>query len=393
MVSSDAIDSRPVDPNVARSGVSVRASRKPRTIHALTGIRGYAAIWIVTYHFIWEWIVLFPRLSVFKPMVSPGHLAVDLFFILSGFVLSYNYTDGFSTISIKSYARFLWLRLARVYPVHLFTLLVVLATFAGARAVHRPVTDYGYTGLLFIQNLFLVQAWTPYLTLSWNYPAWSISCEWFAYLMFPILSVGLSRLKRPGNAMVALLWGFALMQLGAVIGPRLPFFELTRVGTEFLVGCLLRQVVQATNWRRLRLDWIALLIAGAILAIPALGWTRTWLMLSLFSALVLLLGASFDRWLLPLRCAPAIILGEVSYSLYMTHAVVQKVLHATLPTERFEGASLLLRSIVLFVSLFSIAGAAIATYYLVERPGREALRRFALRSANGNSGHSTGRGA
>ena len=157
-------------------------------IPALTGVRALASWWVVFYH-------LQPALLTLTPSLAPwlgglargGDKGVDLFFILSGFVLSLNYNDRFRRPELKSYGRFLWLRLARIYPVHLAGLAVWGAFLVINVLVRHADTRGEYFGVCsLIANLFLVQAWWIPMKMSWNYPAWSISLEWLAYLCFPL---------------------------------------------------------------------------------------------------------------------------------------------------------------------------------------------------------------
>ncbi|MGB2665793.1 MAG: acyltransferase family protein, partial [Candidatus Acidiferrum sp.] len=85
-------------------------------LNRLTGIRAVAAIFVVFFHFGDSFAALFPAFGVLRPIYKSGDMGVDLFFMLSGFVLSLNYLDGFRTISRGSYRKFLRARLARIYP-------------------------------------------------------------------------------------------------------------------------------------------------------------------------------------------------------------------------------------------------------------------------------------
>ena len=93
-----------------------RAGGRRDDIRSLTGLRGVAAWWVVLYHF----NELLP-VSVHgwpTALLGRGYLAVDLFFILSGFIIAYNYLDGFSAFDPRKYLHFLGVRIARIYPLH-----------------------------------------------------------------------------------------------------------------------------------------------------------------------------------------------------------------------------------------------------------------------------------
>ena len=93
-------------------------------IKALSGLRIVAALWVVLFHFRPMLQTASPRLyDALKPILDCGAQGVDLFFILSGFVLTWNYLDRMGeTWSVKANLHFLWLRLARVWPIYLVTL-------------------------------------------------------------------------------------------------------------------------------------------------------------------------------------------------------------------------------------------------------------------------------
>src|SRR3984893_5338497 len=130
-------------------------------ISALTSLRGLAALTVLIFHVIPDF---------------RGYLAVDLFFLLSGFVLTHVYHE--IRLTRQSYFNFLKARLARVYPVHLMMLVLLLAMLDT-----RP--DFSSDGLL--SSLLLLQS--PWHSMCWNYASWSISAEWHSYLLFPILAI------------------------------------------------------------------------------------------------------------------------------------------------------------------------------------------------------------
>ena len=156
-----------------------RAGRPP-AITALTGLRFAAAAIVMVEHF----PRLFPGLDPLA--ASQGGAGVGLFFVLSGFVLVYNYGARFAT-GAAGYGRFLRARLARVYPFHVICLVLVTVVFALQR--NPAVTHPGGSSVVgWLANLVLVHAWVPSLSFhSWNGPSWSISDELFFYAVFPVL--------------------------------------------------------------------------------------------------------------------------------------------------------------------------------------------------------------
>ncbi len=156
-------------------------------IRPLTGIRGVAALWVVTLH-----LSLLGQDSMTGPLgnvVAHGYLAVDLFFILSGFVMSLSYNDLFASgRSWRRYAVFLIRRTARVYPLYLVVTLVIVAL--SASGMSHDVSMHGI-GARLLFNMALVQSWG--FSESLDGPAWSISTEFAAYLLFPLILVAMIR--------------------------------------------------------------------------------------------------------------------------------------------------------------------------------------------------------
>ena len=163
----------------------------PAHLGALTGIRGVAAWMVVLYHIRKSLILLLPADAI--AVFAKGYLAVDLFFMLSGFVLWYSYADRIRQGGLAFAAPFLWRRLARIWPLHLFILalfipLALLLRADGGHMLHYP---FGELPL----HVLLMQNWGMTQEIAWNQPAWSISTELAAYLLFP-LTVCLARWER-----------------------------------------------------------------------------------------------------------------------------------------------------------------------------------------------------
>lgn len=169
--------------------------QRPSELNALTSLRGIAAILVMCHHFMF---VLMPETGFLIPskFLIKSYLWVDLFFILSGFVLAYVYHDAFRIdLNGGSYQRFLQTRFARIYPLHFFCLMffvafegiqLVLSAFGADGMDNLPVPFTGdESAETILTNLLLVQTlhWEAY----WNQPAWSISAEWLTYLTLPFL--------------------------------------------------------------------------------------------------------------------------------------------------------------------------------------------------------------
>jgi len=151
-------------------------------LSSLTGIRFYAALFVYLYH-----VHVIPgaeRFTSQRLLFNLGDLGVSLFFVLSGFILTYNYAETFlNGVSAGSYKGFVWDRLTKIYPVHVLTLLLVLPV-----AILSPRMPLDWRAVP-IHLLLLQCFWpssTPAFSDSLNVPSWSISCEWFFYLLAPV---------------------------------------------------------------------------------------------------------------------------------------------------------------------------------------------------------------
>jgi peptidoglycan/LPS O-acetylase OafA/YrhL len=279
----------------------------------LTGIRFFLALWVVVFHQ--------PFFQNPLPaLLRSGYLAVGIFFVLSGFVLAYNYSL-FEPWSLTNLSQFAVARFARIYPAY-FLALLCLVPFAD------PRNEAG-TALL---NLTLLQAWVPRAVGSWNGPGWSLSAEAFFYLCFPFIGVAIWRFSRPAT-MFLLLW------ILAIAGPLLlsgritlnaiaydPLFHLP----QFCFGILCARAWLLMRSRNmlagrgylLYLPGILLEILGILLCQSLqLNWVllNNGLLLPLHALIVLGFSAGGGRLAQFLSWKPLVFLGNASYSMYIFH--------------------------------------------------------------------------
>src|SRR6516165_5216799 len=211
------------------ASVMLKVSDRPE-IRPLTGIRGFAALLVLLTHFSTLWVQLMPSLHWIDRLSGKGFIGVDLFFILSGFILSYVYFEPQKPrMGFCEYRSFIWHRFIRVWPVHFATLILLLGLVLGSKSFHLSLTGkYAWTALPF--QLTMTHAWPlmpvdqyadPVAAFSWNYPSWSISAEWFAYLLvFPITWWLLRRCQHARGEtafllgfLAILIWSLALRPL------------------------------------------------------------------------------------------------------------------------------------------------------------------------------------
>lgn len=343
-------------------------------IPSLTSIRGFAATWVVLLHSSVLLFSVLPEASALRSLIEAGGFAVPLFFILSGYVLGFSYATRLGSLTTGKVLRFWLLRLGRVYPVHLLTLLASLAM--AARRGWPADGDHGVER--FVSNLLLIQAWDYSFRLSWNYPSWSISSEWFAYLLFPFLAAALSRLGRP-PAVVLLVAACGLSALVYSARRHLAFEGLAVVLPTFIGGVALAIVCPPGCSTSRSRPW-AEIVSLAIVALPFIvgpGPVQGALFLFLFFALVAALGSWGNRSGVFWRGRWVVYLGEISYSLYMTHAISLTLLSRFFPFDSFHGFRLPVRLLILLGCTAAILAVSAMVYHAIEWPCRGVFRRLA----------------
>mgnify|MGYP000455462384 CR=1 FL=1 len=157
-------------------------------LSALTGIRGLAASWVLIHHLLGQYPIQDNMPVWIEVFANNGWLGVDLFFILSGFVMSYIHQEDFhNKLTYSSYKRFLILRFARVYPVHCFITLSLIPIYLSAHYLFgytSPINSFSLEKLLYALTLTNGVGFAD--STGWNLPSWSVGSECFAYLMFPL---------------------------------------------------------------------------------------------------------------------------------------------------------------------------------------------------------------
>lgn len=319
-----------------------RLPRRIPEIRPLTGLRIVAALLVVLFHMRGNLRVAFPDLAdAAWPVLDSGLLGVDLFFALSGFVLTINYIDAVGVRLTRSgTARFLWARIARIWPAYVVTLIVAGLWHAGLPVIgwQDPVPVRDLSALSFLRQFGLVVLWNEpsYERLTWNGPAWSVSAEALAYLAFPVLALLLFRLDRAVRARSLVWLGVSvlvpLMILGAIdlYGP---YVWLIRLAGAFVAGSLaglaVRKVWAHVDDHRHR-SWPAVLtwlstaaILGTLYASYEIGRPAARILAVLFFPL-LLIGLSLSRSGIArlLATRPLVFGGRISYSVYLTHMLL-----------------------------------------------------------------------
>jgi Predicted acyltransferases len=348
----------------------------PADLRPLTALRFVAAAWVVLY-------TCWPFLDVgFTPhLASKGYLGVELFFVLSGFILSHVYLEAFGTRRF-GYRSFLWARIARVYPLHLVTLLGVMALAVGASAAGIAMQARVIDWPSLPANLLMLHAWGLAPEAAFNHPSWSISAEWFAYLTFPVFAAGAWALRaRPWLAVAAA--SAALLAL-YVVFQSLAGFPLTqatirwgalRIVPCFALGCALYLVHRKGGVPR-----PGLLSALSVVLIFATASLQIWdgVIVLLGGLLILSLGSLDNVRAGPLSSRFAVWLGEISYALYMV--LIPWTLVAVNGLARVTGSESKTFGLPLWLGIVlgAVMTAALA-HHLVEKPARTWLRKLPKR--------------
>jgi len=365
-------------------------------IKALSGLRIVAAVWVVLFHFR-PWLdVSAPGFrSALAPVINCGAQGVDLFFILSGFVLTWNYLDRMGeSFSMKATLHFLWLRLARVWPVYVVTLHLALAWIIFTLYVGHlpsPVADQ-LSAVSYARQVLLVQLWfQPFFDgSSWDGPAWSISAEWLAYLLFGVVVLAIFRIAR-ATRVRGLLW----LAVAACLPPTLlllatghfytPWSWLPRIVMQFTAGalaCAAVRKMQLSEAGQRRAGYLSVVLCAGIIGIlyfldaypVAKVSDSSGLVDVLFVPLVASLAVGIGS--LPRLLSTRIMVygGYISFSLYMVHEIVHTAWNWF--TAQFEiiltpswSAKLIM------VGVFAVAFlGAVLLYHFVEEPARIWMR-------------------
>lgn len=329
----------------------------PKTqLWPLTGLRFFLALWVVIYHQTSSENYLGPLMAGLPGpifcVLRTGYVAVGVFFVLSGFVLSYSHSLA-TRFSSPQLASFAVARFARIYPIYCFGLLLI-APFVVAQALgHWSAATATREAAKAILHWTLLQSWVPRAVFSWNSPGWSLSDEAFFYCCFPVLGVALWKVSRLRRVLLiaSVIWAAALVApLIAFVSPLRPFGIAAATSSpwdanpfwanlisfnpllrlpDFCIGILVCRVYFELRERKSYLlgrgYWLYL--PGILLEVLVLSnanvlplpFVQNGLLLPLHSLIILgfALGGGFLSRLL--STSPLVFLGNASYAMYILH--------------------------------------------------------------------------
>ena len=385
------------------------ASRIPhRRYEVLDSWRGICACLVVVFHFdayshAYDWL-----------LIRNGIMFVDFFFVLSGFVIAFGYADrlrqGFGVL------QFMWLRTGRIYPLHFFMLMVFVLfefSFGGLVSQYSPTGREAFTGANSIEkliaNIFLLQSINLFDDGSWNVPSWSISVEFYNYIIFAVIAASLS-LRAYRLALVAVVLLLCVMFItidGLAMGAAYQW-GILRCLYGFAAGALAHQIVVQRMWVIRWLESLSFSVASLveILAAAAAGFfiaygkfTFWWNFTPFVFAMVLIVFSE-EKGIVSrlLRTPPFLFLGALSYSIYLVHyfiqlrlmnvaALAQKLFDVqlfTIVTEdgashKLLGQTLWQGDVLYIVMLAIVVGASYLTYRFIEMPCMRLSRDLARR--------------
>ncbi len=352
----------------------------------LESLRGIAALLVVLFHF------KFNTPLVDNPLIHHAYVMVDLFFVLSGYVIAMNYLHRLD--SWEQVRQFQIRRFWRLYPLHLATLgffvlrdarFAVSALLAGKTTA--PILEGAYLYKL-MHNLLLTHA--LFLEkLSFVWPSWSISTEFYTYILFALV---VWRVRRGGPIVWLLIAGgagYINWRYGTGLRSSCGF-GIFRCMYSFFLGALTWRAVERVKLPRQSGVALAVLLLSGVATVWLPGGRAEPLLPVLFCGLVAAVAALDERaWLRRVLSIRLLVyLGTISYSVYLTHAIVIVLFLAVLGrlgipvavapeghnvymTSALQGTGLVLLGVALTL------GVSHLTYRFIEDRFRHGLRRRA----------------
>lgn len=344
-----------------------------RYIHAHTALRGIAALLVVVYH------LGFGDGTHFEIEITPffrrGYLWVDLFFILSGFIISYTSGDVNAGSGAPAIRGFLIRRVARIYPLHIVALAYLLLFVAVTSIIARSAGESPWSAQSIAQlgaQATLLSAWGIIPGVGWNIPSWSISAEMVAYLAFPVLMT-VTRTS-VGRLMLVLAAISFYVTIGAMTGVLdiTQGVALLRALAGFSLGVILNH--ERARFAALGDTTLSVIQSGAlvwilvVMAIPSNDSLA-------IPAFVALIGSTWmDRGIVAQMLAfkPLQWLGEISYSVYLIHVPILATLSFgwARTAARLGMGATVEHALFLVVAMALVLLITTLTYRYVETPGR-----------------------
>jgi peptidoglycan/LPS O-acetylase OafA/YrhL len=363
-----------------------QVSEKPK-LHQLDVLRGICAMLLVFYHADF----MFPGRD--NALLRHGSLFVDFFFVLSGFIMFHNYR---SLRGVADVSRFMTLRFFRIYPLHLamllaflgYELLVFLVVHVVGLSLATPPFSEN-NAIAFVSHLALLNGFNFHF-LTFNFPAWSISVEFWTYALFGVAVWALSGRRWTTIAAFAVISLIGLLFVATAPEASLTHTDdhmFARCVFGFFLGALLRALMSTQQSRMPATDSAVGTICqfGAITAAVLVAVTvtpdRLWVEFLAPPAFALVIMC-FVIWphtplIRILHARPLLVVGTLSYSLYMVHVFVLRFIEGVLRfgfkapvVDGIIHSSPLVGGVALVVYVSLTTALAMITYRFIEDPGR-----------------------
>lgn len=357
----------------------------------LTPLRGIAALLVAIFHFEMAIARFVPaqRTMFFEKC----YLMVDLFFIMSGFIMFHVYGEYFKlSVHKKSFRQFIIARFARIYPLHFFSLLlliIVIATLPAADSQARLIEAPSAlpANFLLLHSFYITKIYT------WNIPSWSISPEWWSYMIFPLLALFMNKKKIPAIIIFILFVVAAYYSIMYLLPRKNPLYPSAAVPHNinstydygflrgiagFMIGIIIYQFYKISFIQKIfQKDILTILIL--IFVMLALHFAVNDSFCVILFALLVLCFASNNEFIHK-ACNTGILqfIGNISFSIYMMQIFFQVPFsHGfRLPGVTGIGRGKLnidFSSGLMYCSVYILLLIAISsiTYYGIEKPCRK----------------------
>ena len=367
--------------------------RKLIAVPSLTGVRGLTTVWVALHHIYGTaaTLLLLPWLAD-SSLLANGYRGVDLFFVLSGFILMRAHGTDFRTLRGPALYRFGLARFFRIYPLNTIVLLAMVPLVllepgfvTWARAFTDPHFSYKIHNLSaagFVQSFLLVQTFTVAKLGEWNLAAWSLSAELLGYILFPFLAFVLMRqrsalLCNAGAVLCLTVLLVVLVVAGHGYNNPTGLFGSVRMLGCFTAGMFAHRAIEVGR-RSLGPHAGSFLTICAVLLIALTMIHPRLVLLDNFGFLMLIVGLAYQAgpvdWLL--RTRPFLWMGKISFSFYMIQEATFRVFVWAFE-KRLQGVPMLFRALALIAVVAACVMCAWALFNLVEKPSHRLGRRLA----------------
>jgi peptidoglycan/LPS O-acetylase OafA/YrhL len=362
-------------------------------IASLDGLRGIAAVGVMIFHFNYFFLpqaALSSMLPFMRPILDHAYLGVDLFFLMSGFVMAHVYGQKLASNWRAHWRDFAIMRFARIYPLFVLTTVVVGVTHALA---HIPLLWISFSSRSLVLQPLLLQEWDG---LSWNYSSWSLSTEAAAYTFFVFSAGPLVTGKYP--RVIAAICVAVLAVLCIEHGGRLNLFTrvpaLVRTIAEFSLGALLYRFHLAAKTSSGVLPGLLAVVCVVLAALTRWDIAAVGVL-----ACLVYYGANPTTLLARLlNSAPAIAVGAWSYSIFLWHAPAHYAVMAMFsayghPTQTLDATA---ARLLMMATMLGVVCLSALTFNCFEVPARRLIRRTLLHTKRSmdtaNAASGTGEG-